>query len=39
MSQDQSFQDLVRRGRASDQEAWTELVRRFEPAIRRAVKV
>jgi RNA polymerase sigma factor (sigma-70 family) len=39
MSKDQSFQDLVRRARASDQEAWTELVRRFEPAIRRAVKV
>lgn len=33
-----SFQDLVRRVRAGDEEAARELVRRYEPAIRRAAR-
>ena len=34
-----TFSDLIQRVRAGDQDAATELVRRFEPAIRRAVRV
>jgi RNA polymerase sigma-70 factor (ECF subfamily) len=34
---DDRFRDLIRRVRAGDGEAATELVRRFEPSIRRAV--
>ena len=34
-----SFEELIRRVRAWDQEAAAELVRRYEPAIRRAVRV
>jgi RNA polymerase sigma-70 factor (ECF subfamily) len=33
-----TFEDLIRRVRAWDQAAATELVRRYEPAIRRAVR-
>jgi RNA polymerase sigma-70 factor (ECF subfamily) len=33
-----TFEELIRRVRAWDQEAATELVRRYEPAIRRAVR-
>jgi RNA polymerase sigma-70 factor (ECF subfamily) len=33
-----TFEELIRRVRASDQEAAAELVRRYEPAIRRAVR-
>jgi RNA polymerase sigma-70 factor (ECF subfamily) len=36
---DDLFPDLIRRVRAGDQAAATELVRRYEPAIRRAVRV
>lgn len=36
---DDSFPDLIRRVRGGDQDAAAELVRRFEPAIRRAVRV
>jgi RNA polymerase sigma-70 factor (ECF subfamily) len=36
--EDPSFDDLIRRVRAGDQQAATELVRRYEPAIRRAVR-
>jgi RNA polymerase sigma-70 factor (ECF subfamily) len=36
---DDSFPDLIRRVRTGDQEAAAELVRRYEPAIRRAVRV
>jgi RNA polymerase sigma-70 factor (ECF subfamily) len=39
MVQDNPFQDLIRRVRAGDQEAAAELVRRYEPHIRRAVRV
>jgi RNA polymerase sigma factor (sigma-70 family) len=38
MSPPASFQDLMGRVRAGDQDAATELVRRYEPAIRRAVR-
>jgi RNA polymerase sigma factor (sigma-70 family) len=38
MSTPASFQDLIGRVRAGDQDAATELVRRYEPAIRRAVR-
>jgi RNA polymerase sigma-70 factor (ECF subfamily) len=38
VSDEPSFQDLIRRVRAGDQAAATELVRRYEPAIRRAVR-
>ena len=38
MSEDPSFEELIRRVRAWDQEAAAELVRRYEPAIRRAVR-
>jgi RNA polymerase sigma-70 factor (ECF subfamily) len=37
MSPELSFADLIRRVRAGDQEAATELVKRYEPTIRRAV--
>jgi RNA polymerase sigma factor (sigma-70 family) len=33
-----TFEDLIRRVRAGDQDAASELVRRYEPAIRRAVR-
>jgi RNA polymerase sigma-70 factor (ECF subfamily) len=36
--EDAAFQDLIRRIRAGDQQAATELVRQFEPEIRRAVR-
>jgi RNA polymerase sigma-70 factor (ECF subfamily) len=39
MSDDASFTDLIRRVRARDEEAAAELVRRYEPAIRLAVRV
>jgi RNA polymerase sigma-70 factor (ECF subfamily) len=39
MSEDSAFQDLIRRVRAGDEAAATELVRRYEPAIRRAVRI
>lgn len=39
MSEDTSFVDLIRRVRAGDEQASTELVRRYEPAIRVAVRV
>jgi RNA polymerase sigma-70 factor (ECF subfamily) len=39
MSEDDSFRDLLRRVRARDEEAAAELVRRYEPAIRLAVRV
>jgi len=39
MLEDSSFQDLIARVRAGDQEAAATLVRRFEPAIRRAVRI
>jgi RNA polymerase sigma-70 factor (ECF subfamily) len=38
MSDASSFAELIRRLRAGDQEAATELVRRYEPAIRRVVR-
>jgi RNA polymerase sigma-70 factor (ECF subfamily) len=38
-SQNEGFQDLIRRVRAGDEQAATELVRRYEPAIRRAARV
>jgi RNA polymerase sigma-70 factor (ECF subfamily) len=38
MSEDASFRDLMLRVRRGDQQAATELVRRYEPAIRRAVR-
>jgi RNA polymerase sigma-70 factor (ECF subfamily) len=39
MVEDTPFQDLIRRIRGGDQLAATELVRRYEPAIRRAVRL
>ena len=39
MPESPSFEELIRRVRAWDQEAAAELVRRYEPAIRRAVRV
>jgi RNA polymerase sigma-70 factor (ECF subfamily) len=39
MSEAPDFDELIRRVRAWDQEAAAELVRRYEPAIRRAVRV
>jgi RNA polymerase sigma-70 factor (ECF subfamily) len=36
---DSSFTDLIRRVRAGDQAAATELVRRYEPAIRRSARL
>jgi RNA polymerase sigma factor (sigma-70 family) len=38
MSAPATFQDLIGRVRAGDQDAAAELVRRYEPAIRRAVR-
>jgi RNA polymerase sigma-70 factor (ECF subfamily) len=38
MSQELPFADLVQRVRAGDQEAATQLVQRYEPTIRRAVR-
>src|SRR5271169_5194637 len=39
MSEASDFQDLIRRVRAGEEAAATELVRRYEPAIRRAVRI
>jgi RNA polymerase sigma-70 factor (ECF subfamily) len=39
MAEDASFRDLLERVRARDEQAAAELVRRFEPAIRVAVRV
>ena len=39
MSEATAFEELIRRVRAWDQEAAAELVRRYEPAIRRAVRI
>lgn len=39
MSEESSFQDLMTRVRAGDDAAATELVRRYEPAIRRVVRM
>jgi RNA polymerase sigma-70 factor (ECF subfamily) len=39
MTEDQSFASLVRKLRAGDDEAAAELVRRYEPAIRRSVRL
>jgi RNA polymerase sigma-70 factor (ECF subfamily) len=38
MPEAQTFEELIRRVRAWDQDAAAELVRRYEPAIRRAVR-
>jgi RNA polymerase sigma-70 factor (ECF subfamily) len=38
MSQDTTFDELIRKVRTGEQEAAAELVRRYEPAIRRAVR-
>src|SRR5438093_23624 len=39
MSEDLSFPELVRRVRAGDEDAAAELVRRYEPAIRRSIRL
>jgi RNA polymerase sigma-70 factor (ECF subfamily) len=39
MAEENAFLDLVRRVRAGEQEAATELVQRYEPAIRRAIRL
>src|SRR6516164_2725471 len=39
MPEANDFQDLIRRVRAGEEEAATDLVRRYEPAIRRAVRI
>src|SRR5438046_1624402 len=39
MSEPDAFHDLIQRVRAGDQQAAAELVRRYEPAIRRAVRI
>src|SRR5687767_11772390 len=39
MSEGNAFHDLIRRVRAGDAEAAAELVRTYEPAIRRAVRI
>ncbi len=39
MAGDSNFQDLMRRVRGGDQEAATELVRRYEAAVRRTVRI
>src|SRR5579885_2113346 len=39
MSDASDFHDLIRRVRAGDEAAAAELVRRYEPAIRRAVRI
>src|SRR5437660_12212613 len=38
MSDEQSFRDLIGRVRQGDEQAAADLVRRYEPAIRRAVR-
>jgi RNA polymerase sigma-70 factor (ECF subfamily) len=38
MAEDEDFLDLLRRVRAGEEEAAAELVRRYEPAVRRAVR-
>src|SRR4051812_3085844 len=38
MADEQSFRELISRARKGDQQAAAELVRRYEPAIRRAVR-
>lgn len=38
MTEDVSFDELIRRVRAGDQEAAADLVRQYEPAVRRAVR-
>jgi DNA-directed RNA polymerase specialized sigma24 family protein len=37
MSKGATFRDLIRRVRSGDATAWDELVRNYEPAIRRTV--
>ena len=39
MSDDEAFLDLIRRVRAGDQQAAADLVRQYEPEIRRAVRL
>jgi RNA polymerase sigma factor (sigma-70 family) len=39
MSEDESFRDLIRRVRAGDEQAAAELVRQYEPEIRREVRL
>lgn len=39
MSEEEAFRDLMRRVRSGDQQAATELVRQYEPEIRRAVRL
>jgi RNA polymerase sigma-70 factor (ECF subfamily) len=39
MAEEGAFQDLIRRVRAGDEQAAAELVRRYEPAIRRVVRI
>jgi RNA polymerase sigma-70 factor (ECF subfamily) len=39
MPEEAPFHDLIRRVRAGDRQAATDLVRRYEPAVRRAVRV
>jgi RNA polymerase sigma factor (sigma-70 family) len=39
MPEPDTFEDLIRRVRAGDQEAAAELVRKYEPAIRRAARI
>ena len=39
MPEQTSFADLIRRVRAGDDQAARELVREYEPAIRRAVRI
>src|SRR4051794_13517688 len=39
MSEEASFRDLIRRVRAGDDAAAFELVRQYEPEIRRAVRI
>ncbi len=39
MSEEALFHDLIRRVRAGDRQAATDLVRRYEPAVRRSVRV
>src|SRR5438128_1037091 len=39
MTADEAFADLLRRVRAGDEQAATQLVRQYEPEIRRAVRI
>jgi RNA polymerase sigma-70 factor (ECF subfamily) len=39
MSEDQSFASLIRKVRAGDDQAAAELLRRYEPAVRRSVRM